>query len=161
MGTPLRLFLLLLAPFAACADGKNDPAPAGADALYRTVAALDEQLFGAYNRCDLKAFRTLLADDAEFYHDQGGAMFSPDALTESVGRNICGKVRRELVAGTLEVEPIKDWGAIETGTHRFCELATGKCEGIARFLHIWKNDGGHWRLSRIVSYNHHLSPEPK
>ena len=88
-------------------------------------------------------------------------MFSPDALTESVKNNICGKVRRELVAGTLEVEPIKDWGAIETGTHRFCELATGKCEGIARFLHVWKNDGGHWRLSRIVSYNHHLAPESK
>ena len=162
MGTSLRLFLLLLAaPAVVLAEDRKDPAPEGAAALYRTVAALDGQLFGAYNRCDLKTFRALLADDAEFYHDQGGAMFSPDELTASVERNICGKVRRELVAGTLEVEPIKDWGAIETGTHRFCELATGKCEGIACFLHIWKNDGGHWRLSRIVSYNHHLSPETK
>lgn len=27
--------------------------------------------------------------------------------------------------------------------------------GEARFLHLWKNDGGVWKLARVVSDEHH------
>jgi len=37
-----------------------------------------------------------LADDVEFYHDQGGVTLGKEKLTESVKKNICGKVTREL-----------------------------------------------------------------
>src|SRR5260370_30138550 len=40
--------------------------------LDKAIIALDTKLFDAYNHCDLKAFDSLLADDVEFYHDQGG-----------------------------------------------------------------------------------------
>ena len=90
-----------------------------------TPPGLDAQLFEAYNRCDLDAFRALLADDLEFYHDQGGLMLGPEAVTEATRKYICGKVRRELVPGTLEVDRIEGYGAIELGSHRFCEVATG------------------------------------
>ena len=40
--------------------------------LDKAITALDTKLFDAYNHCDLKTFDSLLADDVEFYHDQGG-----------------------------------------------------------------------------------------
>jgi len=52
--------------------------------LGATVSELDRQLFEAYNHCDLKKFDSLLADDVEFYHDQGGVTLGHAALTESV-----------------------------------------------------------------------------
>jgi hypothetical protein len=143
--------LLLLSSTAPAAERSlGDPA----DPLYRTVAELDRQLFDAYNRCDLAAFRALLDDDLEFYHDQGGLMRGADAVTESVRKHICGKVRRELVPGTLEVDKIEGYGAIELGSHNFCEIASGKCVGTARFVQVWRRDGAAWKATRIVSFGH-------
>ncbi len=124
------------------------------DPLYVEVAELDRQLFDAYNQCDLVAFRKLLADDLEFYHDQGGLMHGADAVTEAVRKNICGKVRRELVPGTLEVDKIEGYGAIELGSHNFCEIQSGKCVGTARFLQVWQHDGDAWKATRIISFGH-------
>ncbi|MFI4980581.1 MAG: nuclear transport factor 2 family protein [Nevskiales bacterium] len=132
--------------------------PVAADPLFDTVAALDGKLFDGYNHCDLKQFGDLVAADVEFYHDQGGLTQSRQKLVDSVHSNICGKVRRELVPGTLQVFPVKDFGAIETGNHRFCELTSGKCEGLASFIHVWKNDNGVWQLTRVLSYDHHPAP---
>ncbi len=158
----LPLLTLLLSPLVA---GAVEDAP-GVDALSpqeleRALSTLDTQLFDAYNRCDLATFRSLLADDLEFYHDQGGVMRSADAVTAAVKQNICGKVRRELVAGTLEVDRIAGFGGIEQGSHRFCELASGTCVGIARFMHVWQYEDGVWRVSRIISYGHRPLSEPE
>src|SRR2546429_5110218 len=38
---------------------------------------------------------SFLAEDVEFYHDQGGVTLGRAALTESVKNNICGKVTRD------------------------------------------------------------------
>jgi hypothetical protein len=157
----IPLLTVLLAPLAA---GASDVVP-GVDALSQAelasaLTALDAQLFDAYNRCDLATFRSLLTDDLEFYHDQGGVMRSADAVTAAVEQNICGKVRRELVPGTLEVDRIAGFGGIEQGSHRFCELASGTCVGIARFMHVWKYEDGVWRVSRIISYGHRPLPDP-
>src|ERR1700758_3171839 len=68
--------------------------------LDRTITALDAALFDAYNKCDLAKFASLIDDHVEFYHDQGGVTLGQAALTESVKKNICGKVTRELVPGS-------------------------------------------------------------
>jgi hypothetical protein len=39
---------------------------------------------------------------------------------------------------------------------RFCELKTGNCDGVARFIHLWKYSDGKWSLSRVISYDHHI-----
>lgn len=146
----------LVALLAACnAHAGETSSPASPDSeLYRIVAELDARLFDAYNRCDLDAFRALLADDLEFYHDQGGLMLGADAVTEATRKHICGKVRRELVPGTLEVDRIESYGAIELGSHRFCELEGEHCMGIARFVQVWKRDGDDWKATRIISFGH-------
>src|SRR5579885_1786177 len=57
--------------------------------LEQTIAALDAKLFDAYNHCDLKGFGDLVADDVEFYHDQGGVTLGREKLVESIQNNIC------------------------------------------------------------------------
>ena len=64
--------------------------------LDKAVAALDAALFDSYNRCELEKFASFFAEDVEFYHDQGGVTLGRAALTDSVKKNICGKVTREL-----------------------------------------------------------------
>ena len=62
--------------------------------LDRTLTTLDASLFDAYNKCDLEKFASFFVDDVEFYHDQGGVTLGKANLTESVKKNICGKVTR-------------------------------------------------------------------
>lgn len=128
-------------------------------ALTRTITALDAQVFGTYNRCDLDAFATFFTPDVEFYHDKGGVTWNRQSVVDNTRKYICHKVRRELVAGTLKVYPIKDYGAIEEGEHHFCQLDTGKCEGIAKFLMIWRNKDGAWQKTRVISYGHRAVSE--
>jgi len=126
--------------------------------LGAAVSELDRQLFEAYNHCDLKKFDSLLADDVEFYHDQGGVTLGHAALTESVRNNICtGDTQRVLVPGTLKIYPMKGVGAIEMGVHRFTHPRTGAANGTgeASFVHLWRYQDGAWKLSRALSYNHH------
>lgn len=154
MWKPSAALVALLA-IAGSAHAGETPSLASPDSeLYRTVAGLDARLFDAYNRCDLDAFRALLADDLEFYHDQGGLMLGAEAVTEATRKHICGKVRRELVPGTLEVDKIEGYGAIELGSHRFCDLEGAHCMGIARFVQVWKRDGDAWKATRIISFGH-------
>ncbi len=123
--------------------------------LAATVKALDRALFDAYNVCDLPKMRAFFANDVEFYHDHGGLMTGVDPVMEATKKNVCGKVRRELL--TIEVEPIPGFGAIETGTHKFYNRSSGQeetSEKPAKFLHIWQNKGGEWKLTRVVSYSH-------
>lgn len=126
--------------------------------LDRAITELDRQLFEAYNHCDLKKFDSLLADDVEFYHDQGGVTLGHAALTESVKNNICtGDTQRVLVPGTLKIYYMKGYGAIEMGVHRFVHPKTQATNGTgeASFVHLWRCKDGVWKISRALSYDHH------
>jgi len=100
--------------------------------LDKAVTTLDAALFDAYNKCDLGKFASFFADDVEFYHDQGGVTLGKANLTESVKKNICGKVTRELVPGTLQVYYMKGYGAVEMGVHRFHHPGNEAKEGSAK-----------------------------
>ncbi len=67
---------------------------------------------------------------------------------------VCGNYRRALVAGSLRVYPVKDFGAIEVGVHRFCNISDNKCEGQADFTIVWQHAQGKWRITRVLSYGH-------
>ncbi len=125
--------------------------------LDKAVAALDAALFDSYNRCDLEKFSSFFVDDVEFYHDQGGLTLGKAALTDSVRKNICGKVTRELVPGTLQVFHMKGYGAIEMGVHRFHHPGHEDTEGVGegRFVHLWQYKDGAWKITRVFSYDHH------
>ncbi|MDL5364566.1 nuclear transport factor 2 family protein [Xanthomonas sp. NCPPB 2654] len=152
--------LLLLLACAADAGAAEPAADGSAGPLFDTIVALDQRLFGAYNSCDMAAFEQLFVPDVEFYHDTGGASWDRKTVVDNTRKWICGKVRRELVDGTLRVYPVKDFGAIEEGEHRFCELASGRCEGIAKFVMVWRQDQDGWKLTRVLSYGHRAAASP-
>jgi len=130
------------------------PAPVPGDTLTTEISALDAKVFDAYNRCDLPVFSAYFDPKVAFYHDTGGATFERDAMVDGVRKYICGKVKRELIPSSFRVYPIKDYGAIEEGEHRFCDIATGRCEGIAKFVMVWTKQDGAWRITTVLSYGH-------
>ena len=113
----MLLALLLLRP-AAAVRGQTRQTAAD-DPLFRKLASLDSGLFEAYNTCDLETFASFFVEDVEFYHDQGGVTHGRPALVDSVKNNICGKTRRDLIPGTLEVHRMDGYGALQLGAHRF------------------------------------------
>jgi hypothetical protein len=134
------------------------------DALFKTIQQADAELFGASNRCDLKAFANLIDEDFEFYHDKTGLTVGKAALVNATEKNLCHKVRRTLIESSLQVFPIQDYGAIETGSHEFCNLVeTPVCEartnGTGRFFMLWRKRADGYKLARVVSYDHVNSSE--
>jgi hypothetical protein len=127
------------------------------DPLYQTVSALDTALFDAYNHCDLAKMGSMVADDLEFYHDQTGLSVGKQSLLDGVKNNICGKVHRELV-GSLEVYPLKGYGAVEIGVHRFTHPGEPNNVGEAKFVQLWQLKNGTWTLTRVISFNHNSTP---
>lgn len=131
------------------------------DELFHTIEAQDAALFDSYNKCELEKFSSFFVDDVEFYHDQGGVTLGKKDLTESIKNNICGKVTRELVPGTLEVYPIHNFGAVEMGVHRFHHPGHDDTQpvGEGKFVHLWQYKDGAWKITRVISYDHHALPK--
>jgi hypothetical protein len=128
---------------------------AAKDALFQTIKAQDAALFGAYNTCDLKTLGAMVTDDLEFYHDVTGLAVGRQSLVDGVKNNICGKVTRELVEGSLEVYPLKGYGAVEIGVHRFHHPGQEHdVLGEAKFVQLWQLKDGVWRVARVISFNH-------
>ncbi len=152
------VFLLVLLAYPSAAQNvlPLDKIQNQAD-LDKTVTALDAALFDSYNKCDLEKFATFFVDDVEFYHDQGGVTLGKAALTDSVKKNICGKVTRELVPGTLKIYYMKGYGALEEGVHRFHHPGHEDTEGVGegQFIHLWQYKDGAWKITRVISYDHH------
>ncbi len=152
----LLLPAVLLAALLAAASTPVYAQTPSPDPLFKTIQSLDTQLFDAYNHCDLLKFGSLIADDIEFYHDKTGLSRGRPALIEAIRNNICGKVTRELVPGTLEVYPIANYGAVEIGIHRFHHPGHEDpgSVGEAKFIHLWQNKDGVWKVTRVISFDH-------
>jgi ketosteroid isomerase-like protein len=125
--------------------------------LFDTIVKMDGVVFDAANKGDLEKLKTLFAEDLEFFHDTGG-LDNYAKTMENFQRIFTnyGYTKRVLVEGSIEVYPIKDYGAIQTGVHKFCRLENGElinC-GTYKFTHIWKNTPTGWKISRVISYGH-------
>ncbi len=122
--------------------------------LYNTIIRLDSIFFNAYNTCDsnLEKYSSFYAEDVEFYHDKSGLSNSKKEIVEGTKNNVCGKVTRELVKGSIEVYPINNYGAIEIGLHKFHnKLEPNNIPKPARFTIIWKKEGNDWKIKKVIS----------
>jgi len=122
--------------------------------LTKAIATLDKELFDAYNTCNIERLGTLVVDDLEFYHDKTGLGVGKQVFLDAIKNNICGKVTRQLVAGSLEVYPLHGYGAVEIGTHRFYHPGMEGPAGEAKFVTLWQYKDGAWKVSRVISYDH-------
>ena len=126
------------------------------DSLYNIIAHEDSLLFNAYNTHDLAKIKTFFTDDLEFFHDKGGLTTyaqNMQSFKENFEKN--NGIQRELVPGSLEVYPVKNYGAMEIGEHKFCHEENGKQDcGTFKFAMVWKNTNEGWKISRVLSYGH-------
>ena len=152
--------LLIVILFSQIAFGQTED-----QKLSSIILARDSLFWITYNNCDTIQNRNFFTDDVEFYHDKGGLTLGLEALATSFKQNLCSnndfRLRREAVAGTVNVFPLKKsgdiYGAIISGEHLFYVLEKGKPErlnGRARFTHVWMLNKGAWKMSRILSYDH-------
>jgi hypothetical protein len=121
--------------------------------LYDSIVYMDSIFFTAYNNCGLAVMSGILSDSIEFYHDQGGLSTSKQDIMKALEKNICGKVTRELLPGSIEVYPIKNYGAVQLGMHRFHnnQEPPGTPSYYSKFVQIWHRQNGQWKITRVVS----------
>lgn len=120
--------------------------------LYNQILSKDKEFFDAYNNCDLKTQANIYSSDVEFFHDKGGLMTSKKDIIAATQKYICGKVTRTLIKNTSEVYPIKDYGAIQIGYHKFYNNQDPKAISTpSKFITTWKNENGTWKMAKIIS----------
>jgi hypothetical protein len=126
--------------------------------LVDKMKVFDTQLFESFNHCqdpkELAKHASCFSTDVEFYHDNGGVTWDRETMISMTKKNACGNYTRKLVAGSLKVHSIKEFGAITEGVHIFCQDKTQKCEGKAKFVMIWRNTNDKWEVTRVLSYGH-------
>ncbi len=155
----VTLFLILSMPTLLSAQTTAfDDGGLSAGPLFDTLARMDSVLFEAsFVSCDAATANAVFTDDVEFYHDQTGfaagnqVRENTKRLTDSCPRE--RGITRTVVSGSLRVYPIQGYGAVQMGVHRFDEGGAASST-LARFVHLWRNDNGNWRLARVLSLDH-------
>ena len=120
--------------------------------IYDVIVSKDKEYFDAYNTCDMKTQGSLFSENIEFFHDKGGLSTSKQEILAALERNICGKVTRTLIPGSIEVYPINDYGAIEIGYHKFYNnQEPNAISNPSKFIMVWKKEGEEWIISKVIS----------
>jgi hypothetical protein len=120
--------------------------------LHQIISDLDRIFFTAYNTCDLETQEQLISEDLEFYHDKGGLSTSKTEMLAALKNNICGKIRRELVEGSIEVTEIPDFGAVQMGLHKFYNNEEPNAiSKPSKFVTLWKKTAQSWQMTRVIS----------
>jgi ketosteroid isomerase-like protein len=120
--------------------------------LHTDIIKMDSIYFDAYNTCDIKTQVSIYADDIEFFHDKGGLSTDKKELLKSLKENICNKVTRTLIKGSVEVYPIKNYGAIQIGYHKFYNKLEPKAKSApSKFIVVWKKENNNWKMTKVIS----------
>lgn len=155
-----KLLLIGTLLLASCLANAKDTAPADTRAtsgdLYNHILHMDNQFFTAFNQRDMETIKALFTQDLEFYHDKGG--FTDYQKNMESTKNMFANnktLQRELIRETMQVYPLGDYGALQIGEHRFCDLSQGKKScSVYKFTHIWRKTGDVWQIARVISYDH-------
>jgi hypothetical protein len=117
---------------------------------------MDSLLFAAYNNRDLEKMKPFFSPALELYQDNDGVKGFDQVMQgfkSLLSRDYV--LHRELVKGSMEVYPIKGFGAIQTGSHQFCHVENGQLEcATFKFLNIWEKTAAGWQIKRLVTYDH-------
>src|SRR5687768_3394106 len=123
-----QLILSLIVPIAIIhfATAQQKKVAPETNELYREIAHMDSELFNAYNTQNLEKFKSLFTEDLEWFQDNEGLLSAKTVFEnfESLFKKEF-KLTRTLVKESLEVHPIKNYGAIETGRHTFRHMENG------------------------------------
>ncbi|GAA4007692.1 DUF4440 domain-containing protein [Sphingomonas swuensis] len=156
-GALLLPLLVILASQPVAASAPARPAQ-GPEVQIRQA---DSAFWAAFERCDAKSMAALFTTDAEFYHDRTGLTVGAMPIAASMMRGPCGKrgerVTRRAVPSSIRFEPLAGGFGLLTGEHRFLRSIDGGAaqpSGSARFISLWQQSAGRWRMRRVVSFGH-------
>lgn len=157
-----RCLTVLVACLALAESARGQTvAPGIPDAdLPALIARLDQRHFDAFNHCDMGALRALYAPDVEFFHDLNGRVMNREQFLDAVRKNICGKVQRRALEGTMEVYPMAKVGALQMGRHCFFKVGETDCVQQGRYTILWRFDGSAWQIAKVFSYDHRPMTQP-
>lgn len=158
----LQFVFAAAAAQAAANPSSQIPAqPALAEQIVLADAAFISLYFGG--SCDLPRLRSMLAEGAEFYHQKHGIApaerFVGHYLEDCKKREApnAAQVRREIVPGSLSVNPIGSAAAFQTAQLNFYAKRGADAErlvGREKVAQLWiLGTDGKWRLSRSFSYD--------
>jgi hypothetical protein len=154
----MKTMLLFLASVLSLALRAQEARSTASPELIANITRLDSAMFSAFNAHDAEALAAFFTSDLEFYHDKGGYSGFDSTMVNFrrlFDRNRDTGMRRDLVPESLEVHPIGSFGALEICKHRFCHRENGREDcGTFKNIMVWRNDGGTWRVSRVISYDH-------
>ncbi len=120
--------------------------------LYHQIDSMDKVFFDAYNTCNIEKQEAIYSDSIEFFHDKNGLINSKSELIKGTRNNICGKVTRYIIPGSIEVYSINNYGAVEIGFHRFYNNQEPDAESKpSKFIIIWKKEEANWRITKVIS----------
>lgn len=126
--------------------------------IYDAIVYMDSVLFHTLNTKDIEKIKNIFSDSLEFYHDKDGLQGYTKTIEnfKSIFENKnLADLRRDLVPGSMEVYPINNYGAVQTGSHTFCHTENGKLDcGTFKFVHLWQKKDGQWKLARVISFDH-------
>ncbi|MDB4923546.1 nuclear transport factor 2 family protein [Mucilaginibacter sp.] len=143
--------ILLAASFAGSKAAAQTSGP-----LFNEIAHLDSLQFGAFNARNLNQLMQYFDTSLELYQDNIGVR-NYEQTSQAFGGlfKMDYVLTRKLIPGTMEVYPIKDYGAIETGQHTFSHMENGQLQtGTYKFMQIWQKKDGVWRVIREITYGH-------
>ena len=150
------LFAVMLCSYAFAQKKYTDNDSITGKKLYADIMHMDSVLFNAFNAQDLATMSQVFDESLEFYHDKSGLtnyQQNIEAFKNMFAKDY--KLTRELIKESVEVYPINGFGAVETGSHKFCHVENSKLDcGIFKFITIWQNKNGVWKATRLVSYGH-------
>lgn len=124
--------------------------------LYNEIARMDSIVFSYFNTRQFENFKAMFSQDLEWFQDNEG-LIPRKKVFENFKATFLKpwQLIRQLVPGSLEVHPLKGYGAIQIGKHEFRHIENGKEEvGTFKFLMIWRKKDGLWKIARVVSYDH-------
>jgi ketosteroid isomerase-like protein len=128
-------------PMQAKVDVRPAPGLMPHAQLVQEIEKADHQEFAAFDSCDEAGYAKFLSKDLEFYHDHTGEQGYEQNLE-----------------GSLIVNAAPGYGAIEAGVHRFYSKQPDGSEhldAMAEFTMVWSKESGTWKLTRVISYDHH------
>lgn len=152
-----RLFFCLfgILSFTGCSSGKmvsevKSYRPVNVE-LFNSITRMDSIFWKAYNTCDIELQAEIYSENIEFFHDQMGLITSKKIILDATRNNICGKITRELVKGSVEVYPIPNFGAVQTGMHKFRNAQENWNSEELKFIIVWEQKQNSWKIAKVIS----------
>jgi hypothetical protein len=120
--------------------------------LYNEIAHMDTLIFDAFNSQKIDLLKLYFDPKLELYQDNIGVRNyneTMEAFTNLFKKDYV--LTWKVVPGSMEVYPIKGYGAIQTGQHIFSHVEAGKEQSATyKFMQIWQKKDSVWTAKSIL-----------